>query len=103
LMGILMAALGGGEYVALRASRTLGAAAVPQRIEAHEFVVLDDQNRPVALLGKIFPTRPMLIISEGLETLPGFVGIASAFGLSPTSGDANRQVTLSRVCIFLLC
>lgn len=70
LMGILIAALVGGEYVALRTSRTLGAAAVPKTIEAHEFVVVDGQNRPVALLGEIFPTRPMLIISEGLKTLP---------------------------------
>ena len=68
-MGILIAALVGGEYVALRASRTFGAAAVPQRIEAHEFVVLDDQNRPVALLGELFPKQPVLLLSEGLKRL----------------------------------
>jgi hypothetical protein len=70
LMGILIAALVGGEYVALRTSRTLGAAAVPKTIEAHEFVVLDDQNRPVALLGELFPTRPVLILSYGLKAMP---------------------------------
>lgn len=69
LMGILVAALAGGEYVALRASRTLGAAAVPQRIEAHQFVVLDNQNRPVALLGELFPKQPVLLLSHGLKRL----------------------------------
>jgi len=83
LMGILIAALAGGEYVLLRAARTVGAGGIPRRIEAHEFVVLDDQNQPVGFFGGLNSTGAALLIGDGLRNLP-----SSAL---PTTGKAADE------------